>query len=176
MAASSRDRVTIDLRGIGGAVRAAADSRNSTLALFARQALVAALPSGDGPGLPASGFTSHRNLHQAAKLTLRMAHEDADALLTGAAALGLSQGQYVARLVNGTPLPIPAVDRLAELSALRFSNDQLAVIAADLALFLCMLARADQAALEPMRQRMLNLDHDIAHHLNAAATLLNRMA
>lgn len=43
MAAALRDRVTIDLRGIGNAVREAAKSRGATLAVFARQALVDAM-------------------------------------------------------------------------------------------------------------------------------------
>ena len=59
MAGSSRDRVTIDLRGIGDAVRTAAAGRGQTVAAFARQALVAST----GPqalaierlDLPASG-------------------------------------------------------------------------------------------------------------------------
>jgi hypothetical protein len=45
MAKSSRERVTIDLRGIGDAVRAAAAGRGQTLAAYARAALVAAADS-----------------------------------------------------------------------------------------------------------------------------------
>ena len=52
MARRSRDRVTIDLCGIGDAARAAAQARDTTLAVFARQALIAALPSEVGAVLP----------------------------------------------------------------------------------------------------------------------------
>ena len=40
---SAADRVTINLRGIGDAVRSAAAARGLTIAAFAREALVSAL-------------------------------------------------------------------------------------------------------------------------------------
>ena len=46
MAAVSRDRVTIDLRGIGDAVRAAAACRGMGVAQFVRRAIVMSLDLG----------------------------------------------------------------------------------------------------------------------------------
>ena len=43
MSADSRDRVTVDLRGLAPAVKAHASARNMTLAAFARAAMVEAL-------------------------------------------------------------------------------------------------------------------------------------
>ena len=43
MALTSRDRVGVDLRGVGDAVRAASRARHSTVAAFAREALVEAI-------------------------------------------------------------------------------------------------------------------------------------
>ena len=43
MSADSRDRVTVDLRGLAPAVKAHAAARNMTLAAFARAAMVEAL-------------------------------------------------------------------------------------------------------------------------------------
>ncbi len=43
MVVDSRDRVTVDLRGLGPAVKAAAAARNLTLAAFARAAIVESL-------------------------------------------------------------------------------------------------------------------------------------
>jgi hypothetical protein len=43
MAGSASDRITISLRGIGDAVRAAAAGRGVTMAAFAREALIGAL-------------------------------------------------------------------------------------------------------------------------------------
>ena len=44
MVVDSRDRVTVDLRGLGPAVKAQAAARGLTLAAFARAAIVEALP------------------------------------------------------------------------------------------------------------------------------------
>lgn len=45
MTTHSRDRVTIDLCGSGDAVRSAAAARAMSVAVFVRQALIAALPT-----------------------------------------------------------------------------------------------------------------------------------
>ena len=43
MTVDSRDRVTVDLRGLGPAVKAQAAARNLTLAAFARAAILEAM-------------------------------------------------------------------------------------------------------------------------------------
>jgi hypothetical protein len=53
MAGTSRDRVTIDLRGIGPSVRAAANARRLGVAAFARLALAEASNERGSPSLPA---------------------------------------------------------------------------------------------------------------------------
>jgi hypothetical protein len=169
----SRDRVTIDLCGTGDAARAAARMRGTTLALFARQALLAALP-GDQPAMQPRAESS-LDLGGTIKLSVRLSTADSNKLAAQAGALGLSQARLVALLIRGAELPLPVAERRAEVDALRASNDQLAAIAADVSLFVSMLSRPGLAALAPLRQRMLNLDADIAHHLQAAAALLARM-
>ena len=76
MAGSSRDRVTIDLRGIGDSVRSAAAGRGQTVATFARHSLVAsagpqalAIERLDAPASPSRSF---------AKLHLRMDEREAE--------------------------------------------------------------------------------------------------
>lgn len=168
----SRDRVMIDLCGIGEAVRSAATARGTSVAVFARQALIAALTH--------EAATLLRNAEPSAaltgtiKLSVRLSAADSAALATHAAALGLSQARLVALLIRRAELPVPAAERRAELAALQTSNDQLAAIVADLSLFVRTLSRPDLAVLAPLRQRMLNLDTDIARHLQIAAALLAR--
>jgi len=108
MALTSRDRVGVDLRGIGDAVRAAARARCSTVAAFAREALVEAI--GRPSTLP-EGIAAEFGRAEIVKLTLRLREAEADALILKATGLGLSYGEYVARLVRQTPLPMPAAVR-----------------------------------------------------------------
>lgn len=173
MAAHPRDRVTIDLIAVGDAARAAARERGTTLALFARQAVIAALPGDAAATLPSAEPVL--DLGGTVKLSVRLAAADSATLATQAAALGMSQARLVALLIRRTELPMPAAERLAELAALRTSNDELATIAADVSLFVTALSRPSLAALAPLRQRMLNLDATIARHLQIAAALLARM-
>jgi len=173
MAAPSRDRVTIDLCGIGDAARAAARMRGTTLALFARQSLVAALPDEATVMPPRTEPTLDTGA--TIKLSVRLSAADSATLATQAVALGMSQARLVAQLIRRAQLPMPVAERRAELHALRTSNDQLAAIAADVALFVRTLSRPNLATLAPLRQRMLNLDADIARHLQVAAALLARI-
>jgi len=144
-----------------------------TLALLARQALIAALPGDAVAMLPRAepSFDPGATI----KLSVRLSAADSATLATQAAALGMSQARFVALLIRRADLPVPIAERRAELAALRTSNDQLAAIAADVSLFVYTLSRPGLAALAPLRQRMLNLDADIARHLQVAAALLARI-
>ena len=170
---ATRDRVTINLCGIGDAVRTTASARRTTVAVFARQALIVSLPNDAAALLPHAEPSS--DLSGVIKLSVRLSAADSAALATQAAAAGLSQARFVALLIRGIKLPMPAAERRAELAALRASNNELAAIAADVSLVVRALSRPDVAALAPCRQRMLNLDADFARHLQIAAALLARM-
>ena len=171
MAGSSRDRVTIDLRGIGDAVRAAAAGRGQTVAAFARQALVAstgpqslAIERLDAPASPSRSV---------AKLHLRMDEREAEVLIRKARALGLSYGEYVGRLVTGTPLPSPVAQRDADRAALRRSCDQLAALAGDINALIRLLRLAKGAeAARQFGDRMRGLEADVRRHIDLASRLV----
>ncbi len=111
VAGTSRDRVTIDLRGIGDAVRAAAACRGMGVAQLVRRALVMSLDlratATVAPVNPGSDGQSPRlaPARETATLTLRLSQAHAEALMLNAGALGLSYGDYVGRLVAGSRLP-----------------------------------------------------------------------
>jgi hypothetical protein len=166
------DRVTIDLRGIGDAVRSAAAGRGLTIAAFAREALGSALseapPLRELPDAPAP------RLHGTVKLTWRMDVRAAEALAANARALGLSYGQYVGYLVSAVPLPAPSGQRVADRAALQASTDHVAVLAREVSEVL-RLARAGRSA-EEMRERtehLRNLVVDVRRHLDLASLFLS---
>ena len=121
MVVDSRDRVTVDLRGLGPAVRAKAAARNLTLAAFARAAILEAMGHVDdqslslGPVGPADG--------QPVKLTLTLPLRQASWLVEHARASGVSYGTYLASLVDGAPYPGSLAEAVRALSA---STDQMA--------------------------------------------------
>ena len=169
MAVSGRDRVGVDLRGIGDDVRAAARDRQVTLATFARDAIVEALRSPAPPTERPIGIDSGEQ--QTVKITLRLKACDADVFVLKSAALGLSYGSFVARLVRGTPLPALAVDRAADRAVLLKSTDRLALLALDLN-GLTRLLRAGMDDAERERHSMMAIAADVRRHLDLASKVL----
>jgi len=168
MAPPSRDRVGVDLRGIGDSVRAAARARHCTVAAFARDALVEAL--GRTSTLP--HCIAEVGRAEIVKLSLRMRQHEAEALILSAGGLGLSYGEYVARLVTQTPLPMPAAERAADRAALMASSDNLAALSVDLAAFMRLLRTGKSAEAEKYRRRIEAVDLEIRRHLDRVSALI----
>jgi hypothetical protein len=169
MARRSRDRVTVNLCGIGDAVRAAAQARDTTAAIFARQALIAALPSNVGALLP---HTEPRGEAGATiKLSVRLSPDDSAVLATQAVMLGLSQARLIALLIRRAELPRRSIERDADRATLRASTEQLAALSVDLQQFMRLL-RHGSAAVERYRQRIESVDTDIRAHLDRASAFL----
>ena len=171
MASASRDRVTIDLRGIGPSVRAAAGARQIPVAAFAREALVEAAGISLEPSATA-GDVFHRP--KLVKLTLRLPSTDADLLILKSAALGLPYGGLVGRLVRGVPLPALASDRTADRDALIASVDCLTELAADLNGLIRILRTGDSEGAERCGASAMSLATDVRRHLDLASRVIAR--
>jgi hypothetical protein len=170
MARRSRDRVTIDLCGIGDAARAAAHARGTTLAVFARQALIAALPSNVGAPLP--HVKPRSELGGTIKLSVRLSPDDSAVLATQAALLGLSQARLIALLIRRAELPRPSIERDADRAALRASTEQLATLSVDLQQFVRALRRGSSGGVARYAERLQAVDVDLHAHLSGASAFL----
>ena len=108
------------------------------------------------------------------KVTLRLRARDASALILNSAALCLSYGAFVARLIRGIPLPALAADRAADRAALLKSTDRLALVALDFnGLTRLLGAGTGQAELD--RRSMLAIAADVRRHLDLASNVLAHM-
>jgi hypothetical protein len=170
MARRSRDRVTIDLCGIGDAARAAAQANGATLAIFARQALIAALPSNVGAFLPQAKVRGE--VGGTIKLSVRLSPDDSAVLATQAAMLGLSQARLVALLIRRAELPRRSIERDADRAALRASTEQLATLSVDLQQFLRLLRRGSSEGAARYAERLQTVDLDLRTHLSRASAFL----
>jgi len=181
MPGASRDRVTIDLRGIGDAVRAAAACRGMGVAQLVRRAVVMSLdlhaPATVAPMKQGSDGQTPDQVptRETAKLTLRLPQAHADALMLNAGALGLSYGDYVARLVAGSRLPQPVAERQADRAALLASNDRMAALSTDLVALVTLLRQAKVEQARPYRDRLETADAQIRRHLDRASALIDRL-
>jgi hypothetical protein len=172
----TRDRVTLELRGLRERLKALAASRQMTTAALVRQMLMALLDEEAGEG------DTHRNLPATVtatvidtpvvKVTLRLPAAPARALARRARAADVSQGAYVASLIDGaSPSPLPP-DHAQTVAALLASTDQLAVIGTDLNAFLRLLGLRSSSELERYRAGIMSLAEDVRRHLAIAATLV----
>jgi hypothetical protein len=177
----SRDRVTLELRGLRERLQALAASRQMTTSALVRQMLMALLDeeAGEGdtrrnlPAIPATATTTATVIDTpVVKVTLRLPASQARALARRARAADVSQGAYVVGLIDGaSPSPVPP-DHARTVAALLASTDQLAVIGTDLNAFLRLLGRVSSSELERYRAGILSLSDDVRRHLAIAATLV----
>ncbi len=139
MATASRQRVTVDLRGAADRLHAFAAARHMTTAAVVRMAIRQTL---DGP-VGADSAVAHPVRpwidRAAVKITIRLAPEAATALVTRAHAAHVSQGNYVAGLIEGSPPPMRASDHGDAVAALAKSTDALAGLRVDLNAFTRMM-------------------------------------
>jgi hypothetical protein len=171
MARRSRDRVTIDLCGIGDAARAAAQAGDTTLAVLARQALIAASASSGG-ALLLPQVESRSEAAGTIKLSVRLSPDDSAVLATQAALLGLSQARLIALLIRRAELPRRSIERDADRAALRASTEQLATLSVDLQQFLRMLRRGSAEGVARYAERLQAVDVDLRAHISRASAFL----
>lgn len=171
MAAPSRDRVTVDLRGLGEHLRARAAAQHMATGAFVRRAVVLQLDdAGNEPTLAVSMPDG-----PVVKLTLRLSAAHAVALAMRARQADTSQGGYVAGLLDGSPpAPVPP-DRANAIAALVASTDQLAALSADIAALTRLLRQANAAAAARYRERLDDLFLEVREHLKKAADLFGEV-
>jgi hypothetical protein len=170
MARRARDRVTIDLCGIGDAARAAAQAGDTTLAVFARQALIAALPADAAVLLPRTEPPGDAG--GTAKLSVRLSQDDSAVLAMQAAMRGVSQARLVALLIRGADLPGRWFVRDADRAILRASTDQLAALSVDLQQFMRLLRLGSSEGVERYRARLQGVDGELRAHVDRASAFL----
>jgi hypothetical protein len=162
----SRDRVTVDLRGLGPAVKRAAAARNVTVAAFARAAIVDSLKG----AVDASDSSSWNRIDdgQPVKLTLTLPLRQASWLVERARATGVSYGAYLASMIDGQPLPGGLSDAVG---ALMTSTDQLAAVSTDFTAFLGLIRQGRSAEAERYREAVVWYFGEIRKHMKLTSAL-----
>lgn len=172
MARDGRDRVTVDLRGAGSVIQQRAAAQGLTVAALVRRAVVVLAES---PEAEAAGPASVDRTEDGAlvKVTLRLPSAHALLLASRSRRAEVSQGIYVASLLEGHALPAASPDRREAIAALSRSTDQLAILGMDLNGFMRLLGRVPDDRLEPYRAGVRSLSIRVQQHLDLASQLLN---
>jgi hypothetical protein len=165
-AVHTRDRLTVDLRGIGTAVKAEAAGRHLTLAAFARMAMVASLKQAADDAKPSSGMRDDAG--QTVKLTLRLPVRQASWLVEHARAAGLPYGTFLASVIDGAPCPGSLAEAVRLLTE---STDQMAVLSRDLNAGMRLLGAAKIEEARKYRQQVVVLFDEVRQYLRLTSAL-----
>jgi hypothetical protein len=164
--------VTIELRGMRVPLQALAAAHKMTTGALVRKALVTLLDDEPSDAATRRNDTAETSDGQVVKVTLRLPAARAIALATRARAADVSQGAYVAGLINGAPPdPLPP-DHTHAVAALISSTDRLAVMGTDLNAFMRLLGRGSSSETEQYRAGIMSLADDVRRHLALTAPLV----
>jgi hypothetical protein len=172
MAPSTRDRISVDLRGLKAALFEQARAHGVSPSVWVRDTLAVAVGRSDpNVGTPIQ-VELNRPTDRSARLSLRMRHEDAVATLAAARAAGLAPGAFVAGLVAGVPVLTSGASRADHIATLVASCAELSTLSRNIHRLTALLR---QANIEPARQYRDMLDTlagDVRAHLRLAASAL----
>ena len=165
-----RERVTIDLRGIGPRLHAHAAVRGKTTASVVRSAVVAMLDAEGASEEPSVGLgpVDARTV----KLTVRLDILHAVRLAHSARRAGVSQGAYLAGLLDGVPPSPRPLDHGAAVAALADSTQKVAAMSADIHGFLRLMRNAKAGEAEKYRATLMSLSKEVRLHLEVASGLM----
>ena len=176
MVADARDRVTIDLRGLGAALQARAKARQVTVAAVARTAIAAMLREESAPdATTADARYPTVDPHRVIKVTVRLTVDHAVRLATQARAADVSQGAYLAGLIDGLPPPIKPPDHSELIVGLAASTTELAAVASDINAFMRLLMQNSQYAAPRVQERWYRFAEEIRDHLTLASATLSAL-
>ena len=170
MDATRRERLTIDLRGLGAALRAHATTRELTVAAAARSVLAATLVAATSTAVAAPDGARDQAAAQRVKLTLRMRAGAAGLLSRRARAAGLSYGDYVDTLLDGVPAPAVTADHRQAVTTLRVSNELLASLSSDINALIRAASRGSAAEARQLRDLDILVDA-VRRHLALSSRL-----
>lgn len=172
MDSTSRDRITVDLRGLRAALFAQARASGVRPSDFVRSSLVASL-AGSAPSVPAEPGSAAVTSTDRVRLTLRMARSDARATIRAAREAGLQPGDLVADLVARVPVHLVA-QRPEHLAQLAASSAELSTLSRNIHHLTRLLREGSTRAAMEYRGMLDALAADVRTHLLLAADVLGR--
>ena len=172
MAPSSRDRISVDLRGLKAPLFERARAQSVSPSRLVREALIAALGRTEPSHLDHVATGASLRMDDRVRLSLRMSREEACATLAAARQAGLAPGAFVAGLVGGVPALLGGANRDAHIAALTQSSAELSTLSRDIHRLTSLLRQGDVRAAQAYRERLHTVAGDVRNHLSLAASVL----
>ena len=128
MTPSSRDRISVDLRGLKAPLFKRAQALGVSPSGLVRTTLVEALRQSEPITIERATPSCRSGHGDRVRLCLRMSREQASATLEGARRAGLNPGDYVGNLVAGVPVLLSGSNRPDYLATLIASSAELSTL------------------------------------------------
>lgn len=172
MTPSSRDRISVDLRGLRAALFERARGRGVSPSDLVREALAEALGRSEPSSRDGATAGAQPRIGASVRLSLRMSREQASATRTAARQAGLAPGAFVAGLVAGVPVLLGGASRDAHIAALVASSAELSTLSRDIRHLTSLLRQGQVRAAQEYRERLDTLAGDVRNHLALTARVL----
>ena len=169
MAPSSRDRISVDLRGLKAALIERSRAQGQTPSDFVRALLAAALRAEADAvrKAPEPGRSGPR-----VRLSMRMSRDEARLVIERARASGMAIGAYVAGRCAGIPAFAGGARPADQVATLVRSSAELATLARDLRHLTLLLRQGEVRAAQEYRRLFDTLGDDVRAHLRLASRAL----
>jgi hypothetical protein len=172
MTPSSRDRISVDLRGLRAALFDRARGQGVSPSELVRDALVKALGQLEQHPLGHTANVSPAPDEARARLSLRMTRTEALAILSAARQAGMAPGAYVAGLVAGVPVLNGGAKRADHIAELTASSAELSTLIRNIHHLTSLLRQGQVRPAQEYRAMLDTLADDVRVHLNLASDVL----
>jgi hypothetical protein len=173
MASSSRDRISVDLRGLKAALIEHARVLGVSPSDFVRAVLADVLKGRAAPSLMRA--THQRDCEPSGRrvrLSMRLSRDDVRMIHLAADRAGLPVGAYVAGLAAGIPALTSAATPAGPLAALIASNATMASLGRNLHHLTSLLRQGSVRAAQEYREVLDDVAGDVCRHIEIASAVL----
>ena len=172
MARTSRDRISVDLRGLRAALFEQARARGVSPSDLVRAALTTALDQAEPSITERSAPGTVESSEDRVRLSLRMNRSEALATIAAARVAGLSPGAFVAGLIAGVPVLTSGTARAEHLASLIASSAELSTLCRNLHRLTSLLRQGSVRAAQEYRDMLDTVADDVREHLTLASGVL----
>ena len=172
MTPSSRDRISVDLRGLRAALFDRARGQGVSPSELVRDALEKALGQVQQQPVGHTANVSPAPNEARVRLSLRMTRIEALAILSAARQAGLAPGAYVTGLVAGVPVLIGGASRAGHIAELTASSAELSTLIRNIHHLTSLLRQGQVRPAQEYRAMLDTLADDVRLHLKLASSVL----
>jgi hypothetical protein len=169
---SSRDRISVDLRGLKAALCDRAQAACVSPSQLVRATLAEALGPAEATDAGRPAPVRRPGHVERTRLCLRMSREQARATTAAARRAGMHLGDFVAGLVADVPVLSAGRCRSEHIASLTSSSAELATLSRNLDRLTTLLRQANVEQARPYRAMLDTLAGEIRSHLEIAARVL----